>query len=101
MARWARGHKNNGGIGWLAQAWAELPDHEMREIEAMAMTNAFRCNVIDGDLIAAPTTYPTKDCANIEAALVILGRGETCIVAGTDMAALRARRLAEKDRAHA
>ncbi len=31
----------------------------------------------------------------------ILARGETCIVAAADMSALRARRLAEKDRAQA
>lgn len=62
---------------------------------AGGMTSAYRCSVQDNALIAAPTSYPSKDCANIEAALEILGRGETCIVAGPDMAALRARLLAE------
>ena len=59
------------------------------------MTSAYRCSVSDNALIAAPTTYPTRDCANVEAALEILARGETCIVAAADMSALRARLLAE------
>ncbi len=63
---------------------------------AGGMTTAYRCNVSDNSLIAAPTTYPTRDCANVEAALEILGRGETCIVAAADMSALRARLLAEQ-----
>ena len=61
----------------------------------MAMTSAYRCTVNDNALIAAPTTYPSKDCANVEAAMAILARGESCIVAATDMATLRARLLAE------
>lgn len=64
--------------------------------EAMAMTSAYRCNVSDNALIAAPTTYPMRDCANVEAAMAILARGETCIVAAVDMSALRARLLAER-----
>ncbi|MBP8291137.1 MAG: hypothetical protein KAX65_00100 [Caldilineaceae bacterium] len=63
---------------------------------AGGMTTAYRCNVSDNALIAAPTTYPSRDCANVEAALEILARGETCIVAAADMSALRARLLAER-----
>ena len=102
MASWARKRKRQA-YSSIEYAWS-IYEAE-REQTDMAVsggsTNAFRCNVIDGNLIAAPTTYPTRDCANVEAALEILGRGETCIVAAADMSALRARRLAEKDRASA
>jgi len=63
---------------------------------AGGMTSAYRCNVSDNALIAAPTTYPGKDCANVEAAMAILARGESCIVAASDMSTLRARLLSER-----
>ena len=101
LARWARGHKGaRQPYSSMDYAWSIYQEEQAMAVSG-GMTNAYRCNVIDGNLIAAPTTYPTRDCANVEAALEILARGETCIVAAADMSALRARRLAEKDRASA
>lgn len=53
------------------------------------MTSAYRCQVSDNRLSATPTTFPSGDCANVEAAVERLGRGESVIVAAGDMARLR------------
>lgn len=94
MATWRRGHKRQP-YSAADYAWSIYQGEQAMAVSG-GMTNAYRCNVTDNALIAAPTTYPTRDCANVEAALEILARGETCIVAAADMAALRARRLAER-----
>ncbi|MBP8292292.1 MAG: hypothetical protein KAX65_05935, partial [Caldilineaceae bacterium] len=82
----------------IEYAWSIYEAERKEQAMAVAggMTSAYRCSVSDNSLIAAPTTYPSRDCANVEAALQILGRGETCIVAAADMSALRARLLAEQ-----
>lgn len=97
MATWRRKRKRQGWTSAFEYAWSIYQDEQEQAAMAVAggMTSAYRCSVQDNALIAAPTTYPSRDCANVEAALEILGRGETCIVAAADMSALRARLLAE------
>ncbi len=53
------------------------------------MTSAYRCQVQDNRLSSAPTTFPSRDCADVESAVESLGRGETVIVAAGDMTRLR------------
>lgn len=80
LARWARGRRQTGGIGWLAQAWAELPDSEIEEIRNMAAggsaTTAYECRVQADKLETKPTTKLRTDCAT---------------VAGSDMMRLRSK----------
>lgn len=63
---------------------------------AGGMTSVYRCSVSDHQLTTTPTTYPRDRCANVEAALVILARGEACVVSSADIPASRARLLAEQ-----
>jgi len=58
---------------------------------AGGMTTAYRCQVSEYKLTATPTTCLRNECANVEAAVAILERGEACVVAGFDMAQLRQR----------
>ena len=56
------------------------------------MTSAYQFVVENFTLkTVKATTYPSQDCANIEAACAILERGEMCIVAAGDVARLRQR----------
>ena len=43
------------------------------------------------ELTCQPTTLLRTECATVDHALQILARGERCVVAGSDMAALRMR----------
>ena len=54
-------------------------------------TTAYVCQVHDWQLTAQPTTRLRTECATVDHALQILARGERCVVAGSDMAALRDR----------
>lgn len=56
-----------------------------------SVTAAFRCQVHEYRLTATPTSTLRSECANVAAAVEILGRGETCTVAGFDMEQLRQR----------
>ena len=56
-----------------------------------SVTAAYRCQVSEYRLTATPTSAPRNECANVEAAVAILERGEACTVAGFDMAQLRQR----------
>lgn len=56
-----------------------------------SVTAAYRCQVSEYRLTATPTSTLRSECANVEAAVAILERGEACVVAGSDMAALRQR----------
>lgn len=58
---------------------------------AGGMTTAYKCRVHEYVLKVEPTTYPKAECANVEAAVAILERGETCIVASADIPQLRQR----------
>lgn len=59
---------------------------------AGGMTSAYQFVVENFTLkTVRTTTYPSQDCANIEAAVAILERGEMCIVAAGDVARLRQR----------
>lgn len=58
---------------------------------AGGMTTAYRCQVQEFRLFTDKTTYPSTECANIEAAVAILERGESVIVAAGDVAKLRQR----------
>lgn len=59
---------------------------------AGGMTSAYQFVIEDFTLkTVKATTYPRQDCANVEAAVAILERGEHCIVAAGDVAKLRQR----------
>lgn len=59
---------------------------------AGGMTSAYQFVIEDFTLKTVKgTTYPSQDCANIEAAIEILQRGEHCMVASGDVAKLRQR----------
>jgi len=51
--------------------------------------SAYRCFVMDGALHCQPTTTLRSQCVAVGEAVDILSRGETVIVQGSDMAALR------------
>ncbi len=59
-------------------------------------TSAYRCQVVDDILETRGTTTLRSECADVEAALLRLGRGEWVTVAGSDMETLR-RRLGLRD----
>ncbi len=54
-------------------------------------TTAYVCQVHDWQLTAQPTTRLRTECATVDHALIELAKGEKCVVAGSDMAALRMR----------
>lgn len=51
--------------------------------------SAYRCYVMDGALHCQPTTTLRSQCVAVAEAVNILSRGETVLVQGSDMAALR------------
>ncbi|MCB0133934.1 MAG: hypothetical protein KDD75_02345 [Caldilineaceae bacterium] len=54
-------------------------------------TTAYVVQVHDWQLVATPTTRLRSECATVDYALIELAKGERCVVAGSDMAALRMR----------
>ena len=54
-------------------------------------TTAYVCQVHDWQLLIQPTTRLRTECATVDHALIELAKGERCVVAGSDMAALRMR----------
>ena len=56
-----------------------------------SVTAAYRCQVNEYRLTTLQTSAPRGECANVEAAVAILERGETCVVADFDMVQLRQR----------
>jgi hypothetical protein len=52
---------------------------------------AYRCQVVANELSAAFAPRVRTECATVDDALQRLERGDTVIVAGSDMAALRTR----------
>ena len=54
-------------------------------------TTAYVCQVIGYELSCTPTTRLRTECATVDHALIELAKGERCVVAGSDMAALRMR----------
>ena len=54
-------------------------------------TTAYVCQVHDWQLTSTPTTRLRSECATVDHALQVLAAGERCVVAGSDMAALRDR----------
>ena len=54
-------------------------------------TTAYVCQVHDWRLVCKPTTRLRSECAPVDHALQVLAAGERCVVAGSDMAALRDR----------
>ena len=54
-------------------------------------TTAYVVQVHDWQLVATPTTRLRSECATVDHALQVLAAGERCVVAGSDMAALRMR----------
>ena len=75
--------------------WQQLSRHSDRRLTmaiAGGMTSAYQFMVENYTLkTVKATTYPAKECANIEAAVSILERGESVIVAAGDVAKLRSR----------
>ena len=54
-------------------------------------TTAYVCQVHGYELTVTPTTRLRSECATVDHALQVLAAGERCVVAGSDMAALRDR----------
>ena len=54
-------------------------------------TTAYVCQVSGYELTCQPTTRLRTECATVDHALIELAKGEKCVVAGSDMAALRDR----------
>ncbi len=54
-------------------------------------TTAYVCQVSGYELTCTPTTRLRSECATVDHALQELAKGEKCVVAGSDMAALRDR----------
>ncbi len=54
-------------------------------------TSAYVCQVLGYELTCQPTTRLRSECATVDHALIELAKGERCVVAGSDMAALRMR----------
>lgn len=54
-------------------------------------TTAYVCQVSGYELMCTPTTRLRTECATVDHALQVLAAGERCVVAGSDMAALRDR----------
>ena len=54
-------------------------------------TTAYVCQVSGYELVCQPTTRLRTECATVDHALIELAKGEKCVVAGSDMAALRMR----------
>lgn len=48
-----------------------------------SVTAAYRCQVSEYRLTVTPTTVLRSECANVEAAVAILERGEACVVAAS------------------
>ena len=58
---------------------------------AGGVCTAYQCQVMAGELLTRNTSMLRTYCATVDDALLRLARGETVTVAGSDMAALRAR----------
>lgn len=96
MATWRRGKRNR-------QRWSSFADYSWNSYEekedmavAGSITAAYSCwwEVDDsgtGRLLSKPMTRPRNECADVDDALLKLERGESCIVAGHNMEALRKR----------
>lgn len=54
-------------------------------------TTAYVCQVSGYELTCQPTTRLRTECTTVDHALIELAKGEKCVVAGSDMAALRMR----------
>ena len=82
------------GVGWLAQDWLGLTNREMKEIEMAqggGVTAAYQCWVQAYRLETVQTSRPRTECATVDDARARLERGETVVVAGSDMQQLRGR----------
>lgn len=53
-------------------------------------TTAYRCSVLDNTLHCSRTTTLRKECVAVADAIKRMARGETVVVKGSDMSALRA-----------
>lgn len=73
----------------------EMPDSEIEEIRRMAQaggaTTAYQCTVQEFKLETVPTSRLRTECATVSDAQERLSRGETVIVAGSDIMQLRSR----------
>ena len=89
MATWRKKRKRMD----FAPVYARLVEEESAVMAiAGGMTSAYQFVIEDFTLkTVKATTYPSANCANIEAAVAILERGEHCIVAAGDVAKLRQR----------
>lgn len=52
-------------------------------------TSAYRCSVMDDRLYCSPTTTLRSQCVAVAEAIEQMAQGETVVVAGSDMPALR------------
>lgn len=90
MAKWRRGQRG-GHLGPLGQAWSEYLDQERAMAAGGSSTTAYECRVQADRLATVPVTRLRTECATVSDAQERLSRGESVVVAGSDMAQLRQR----------
>lgn len=90
MATWRRKRKAQKWGSFMEYSWATYEENEDMAV-AGSVTAAYRCQVSEYRLTATPTTVMRSECAPVADAVPQLERGETCVVAGFDMAQLRQR----------
>ena len=80
-------------IGWFREL--DFGESLHFGVRSMAVSGGRRrrmwCQVHGWQLTCQPTARLRTECATVDHALQILARGERCVVAGSDMAALRMR----------
>jgi hypothetical protein len=89
MATWRRKRKR---VNWgaIEYGWNTYEEKEGMAVGG-SVTAAYRCQVSEYKLTATSTSAPRNECANVEAAVAILERGEACTVASADIPQLRQR----------
>lgn len=90
MATWRRKRKRQGWGSGLEYAWNSYLEEESMAVAGSA-TTAYECKMQEYRLVTVATTRLRTDCATVSDAQDRLQRGETVVVAGSDMAQLRMR----------
>ncbi len=92
MAKWRRGHKGRGLTAFEEMVGAYLEGREAAMAQAGGTTTAYKLTLQGTILITEPAMGRLRsECATVDDALLRLKRGESVVVAGGDMIALRAR----------
>lgn len=98
MATWRRKRRAPRWGGFIEYSWNAYEENEKMAVSG-GVTTAYRCQVSGNELTVQTTSMLKSECANVEAALAILARGEQCTVASADVPILRMRLRAEGIRA--